>query len=393
MTGAMDMYFLDVGQGDCTYLEVGEAGGDDFENYLIDFGYKQRQFNGDNPPYQSLEILVRLISKSSTLEGLDQPQISKLFITHPDGDHWNMIAALINGTGLEGEKLWETIGGWKAGTTLKLKGLVFGSAEANYAKQGDPWLIITEALGDQTLITRLDNQDHDPQSGVDGAVGPRWTEVGGALKIFLISSNFPKLAGREAPNPKSLCLIFEYDDFKLMLLGDAEPTTIGHKLKEWYAYGDYEFLQCDALKLAHHGSKKGTPEWWPEIVKPKYAFVSGDYYWSHPYHQALENVYRANSLKENFMKHWVTSSRNDEKDYVSESIKKAMFSNLWYVVTSSKPLKANNQKGKSLQYEKGQYIGVAWLLQKFEGQALAAIAYSPTNVWPGIDETPVPVST
>jgi competence protein ComEC len=389
MTASMDMYFLDVGQGDSTYLEVGEAGKPNFENYLIDFGYKQRQFNGDHPAYQSLRILVDLISKSSKKRGLTSPQLSRLFITHPDGDHWNMIAALIDGTDRDGTNLWVTVGGWKKEVAkLTLNALVFGAAASDYSKKGDGWLTIIDALDDPTHITRLGDQAHDAQSGVDGAVGPRWTGVGGALKIYLINSNYPKRDGKDAPNPKSLCLIFEYDGFKLLLMGDAEPETVGEKLKSRYAYNNYEFLRCDALKLAHHGSRAGTPEWWPKIVKPKYAFVSGDYFWAHPYYEALENVYDANTLNGNFFKHWVAAYKDNLGDYGSDSTPKAMFSSLWYVVTSSNPQTAKNQKDVSLQYGKGTYIGVAWLLQKFKGQAKPGISYAPDDVWPGINAVP-----
>jgi hypothetical protein len=65
-----------------------------------------------------------------------------------------------------------------------------------------------------------------------------------------------------------------------------------------------------------------------------------------------------------------------------------MFSSLWYVVTSSNPQTAKNQKDVSLQYGKGTYIGVAWLLQKFKGQAKPGISYAPDDVWPGINAVP-----
>lgn len=388
MTGAMDMYFMDVGQGDSTYIEVGEAGAAAFGNFLIDFGFKERQFNGDNPPEQTLEMLVDLISKASRARGRPGPELTRLFITHPDSDHWNMLAALVVGASGDTENLWVKIGKWSVGAKLKLNALVYGGDEADYQKDSKKraaWEVIKGAVN-STDITVLGNQDHDAQA-LNGGVTPRWTYLNGALKIFLINSNYPQKGGTGAPNPKSLCLIFQYDNFKLMLMGDAEPTTVGERLTGWYPHNNNAFLRCDALKLAHHGSRNGTPDWWAKLVKPNYGFVSGDYYWSHPYYEAIKNTLDANSIKENFMKHWMASSKDDEKDYVSESTAKAMFPNLWYVVTTSAKQTAKNQKGIVKSYPPGMYVGVAWLLSRKVGGAVS-IHYSPEDVWPGINEVP-----
>lgn len=388
MTAAMDMYFLDVGQGDCTYLEVGTDGTKNQELYLIDFGFKQRTFNGDHPALQTRTILVDRITKVSRARGLKEPFLDHLFITHPDGDHWNMLSSLITGTASDNSNLWEAAG-WPKGTSLKIKTLTYGGAPTEYSGKSVAhelwWLIITGAA---TKITTLGNKVHDYQNQSTGAVKPRWTGLGGKLEIYLINSNYPTKSGGAA-NPKSLCLMFEFDDFKLMLLGDAEPTNVGKQLESWYAYNSHAFLQCDVLKLAHHGSRKGTPEWWPKTVKPKYAFVSGDYFWSHPYQEALENVFKAKTLNAKFFNHWVSSYDDSAGDYKPYQTEAGMFSSLWYVVTSNKAVSAKNQKDNiELTYSKGQYIGIAWLLQKLEGTATPLIAYSPENVWPGIGQVP-----
>jgi len=387
MTAAMDMYFLDVGQGDCTFLEVGADKSKNQELYLIDFGYKQRTFNGDHPAHQSRTILIDRITIVSKARGKAKPYLDHLFITHPDGDHWNMLYSLVTGSAADGSNLWEAKG-WPKGTSLEIGVLTYGGAPNQYSSKSWIhkfwWDSITRAA---TTVTTLGDKAHDIQNQTNGNVKPRWTGLGGKLQIHLINSNYPKKAGG-APNPKSLCLIFKFDNFKLMLLGDAEPTDVGKQLGQWYPFNGHAFLQCDALKLAHHGSRKGTPKEWSEEVKPEYAFVSGDYFWSHPYQEALANVFDANTLNTNFFKHWVSSYDDDAKDYKPFQTKAAMFSSIWYVVTSGAPVKAKNQKDVELTYAKGQYIGIAWLLRKFEGQAEPEIAYSPEDVWPGIGQVP-----
>jgi competence protein ComEC len=383
MTDSMDMYFLDVGQGDCTFVEVGNADTFNQELYLIDFGYKERTFNGDHPAYQTRTILMDRITKASKARGYtNAPYLDHLFITHPDGDHWNMIYSLIT------SDLWEKDYKWPKGANLKVGTLTYGAADAEYKKGSAYKQILWDTIKDAaTTVTVLRNKHHDKQDQSTGAVTPRWTGRAGKLKIYLISSNFPTKSGGNA-NPKSLCLIFEFNGFRLLLLGDAEPTTVGDQLKGWYAHNNYAFLRCDVLKLAHHGSRKGTPEWWPELVKPKYAFVSGDYYWSHPYEEALANVVAAGTLNTNELQHWIASSHDDDKDYRPYQSTNAMFSTLWYVVTSNTPVTANDAKGKAHTCSKGQYIGIAWLLQKFEAQAKTKIRFSPENVWPAGDQIP-----
>jgi beta-lactamase superfamily II metal-dependent hydrolase len=388
MTASMDMYFLDVGQGDCTYLEVGTNGTKDQKLYLIDFGFKEREFIGHNPAYQSRIILVERITIVSKERKL-QPFVDHLFITHPDSDHWNMVYSLITGAESDGSNLWEKQG-WPKGTQLKVGTLTFGGEAKEYSNKSGArhliwWATIIDAA---TTVTKLENKDHDKQDSTTGAVTRRWPKLdGGDLNIYLINSNFPQKAGG-ATNPKSLCLIFEFKGFKLMLLGDAEPTDIKWQLEKWYPYNNHAFLQCDVLKLAHHGSRKGTPKGWPEMVKPKYAFVSGDCFWAHPYQEALENVFEAKTLNARFFKHWVSSFDDSVKDYKPYQTETAMFSNLWYVVTSAQPVKAKNQEGIELTYPNGQYVGVAWILQKFEGKDAPFVNFSPEDVWPGVGQVP-----
>ena len=386
MTDSMDIYFHDVGQGDCTHLEVGQDGSANQEIYLVDFGYKKRTFNGDSPPDQTLQVLVERISEISKKRGKADPYVDHLFITHPDEDHWNYLSRLVDGLDKDGNDLWRAAGWPKGHTELKIGTLTFGADDSEY-KSGNRmtnWETIVDAAEN---ITTLADQEHAKQNK-QGNVAPTWAGLGGKLKIYLISSNYP-CKERGAANPKSLALIFEFDNFKAMLLGDAEPETIGDKLMEWYPYNNHSFLQCDVLKLAHHGSRKGTPPDWPRLVKPKWAFVSADYFWSHPYCEAVNNVKKANTLAINAPKHWGTCYHDQGKDYLSAPGTLGMFSTLWYVVTAAAGVTADDATGVSHRCAKGMFTGVTWLIEKVEGDANPHISWSPENVWPGPNSTPV----
>ncbi len=283
------------------------------------------------------------------------------------------------------QNLWSKAG-WPVGTKLKIGMLTFGADVSEYNKRSRAaWRkTIWEAANATTTLTDM---EHAPQAS-SGTVTPTWTGLGGKLKIYLISSNYPQKKGGAA-NPKSLVLIFEFDGFKAMLLGDAEPATIGKQLLAWYPHNSHSFLQCDVLKLAHHGSRKGTPPAWPKLVRPKWAFVSGGYFWSHPYCEATNNVKSAGTLGTNALKHWGTCYHDTGKDYVSTVGTLGLFGNLWYVVTNPAGVTADDAKGKSHTCAQGMYTGVTWLIYKNEGDPTPKMAWSPDDVWPGPNAVPV----
>lgn len=391
MTESMDIYFMDVGQGDCTYVEAGEDGTANKESYLIDCGYKQRQFNGDHPARQTLTMLFNLISKSSHARGRPGPYIDHLFVTHAHADHWNMLAALIagnDGSG-SGANAWAPYWGGQA-KTLTVGRLTFGGKSTDYssgaAANATNWGVITAAAA---ICTDLTDREHDQQDNA-GNVTPSWTGLAGRLKIHLICSNVPS-KGSSGANAKSLCLIFEYDRFKAMLLGDAEAPDISSYVQLWYRANNCQFLQCDLLKLSHHGSVRGTPDYWGDLVKPVYVFASGDYFWSHPYQAAYQGAEHGGRVAPNSLRHWYSSSDKPPgrtyKEYIPDDTTKALFSSVWYAVTEDGPVTANNARNVPGSYAKGMFTGAAWLLQKDRGAA-PQLAFAPRDVWPGPGQVP-----
>ena len=90
-------------------------------------------------------------------------------------------------------------------------------------------------------------------------------------------------------NERSLYIMAEIDDVKFLFTGDGE------KLAEEKLLDRTKLIDCDVLKVAHHGSKGGTGYEFLKYAKPEYAVVSsgaGNEY-GHPHIEtlkALENV-------------------------------------------------------------------------------------------------------
>ncbi|MCP1623622.1 ComEC/Rec2 family competence protein [Pseudomonas nitroreducens] len=65
------------------------------------------------------------------------------------------------------------------------------------------------------------------------------------------------------PNGSSISLLLEVEGCSILLLADSHPSTIVSSLKE-LGYSDLNPLQCELIKLSHHGSKKNTS---PELLR------------------------------------------------------------------------------------------------------------------------------
>src|SRR5581483_5847694 len=208
MPFTMYSYFMDVGQGDCTYIELWDEANSKYFNMLVDFGYKERQFTGEHPADSTLMVLVNLITKISKKQGLDYPLLDHLFVTHPDTDHWNMLAALVTGTSARMTKnLWEEKG-YKKNTKLTITKLTYGGQTKDYEVTWYKkfwWGIITGASG---KIDKLADKAHDAMDN-NGNVTPSWSYLG-ALDIFLLASNIPKKTA-SAANPESLVLMLKFN--------------------------------------------------------------------------------------------------------------------------------------------------------------------------------------
>ncbi len=89
-------------------------------------------------------------------------------------------------------------------------------------------------------------------------------------------------------NSTSVVLKCEFGECSVILTGDAETDSEAEMIAE---YG--EFLDCDILKLGHHGSKTSSSYRFLEITSPEYAIAccGKDNTYGHP---AAEVVYRLN---------------------------------------------------------------------------------------------------
>lgn len=230
--------FLDVGQGDCIFIEsVGEG------KYLVDGGSSSVKDVGE------YRIIPFLKSQGASV-------LEAVFVTHPDEDHCSGIRELLE-TGKE--------------QGIKINNLVLPDA----AKEAR-----TEAYLELTLLAG--------KAGVPVSYISRGQRIGSRNLKFVCLHPSEGYMGET--NEYSIVLELAYGNFSAMLTGDVEgegERQMINFLKERNSQG-----RLTVLKAAHHGSAGSTPEELLECRMPFYTVIScgrGNSY-GHPHTELLARL-------------------------------------------------------------------------------------------------------
>lgn len=219
--------FLDVGQGDCSLVELPNG-----SRLLIDAGMK-------SPGRDSGRQVILPFLRSRGVTRLDG-----VLISHGDADHCGGLEYLVNRVKID--RLW--VGGHLA------RQEVFGRAMQAAAAGG----------------VRADTvRGYDTLCGI-------WPARG-----FIYSRE----DSGEDGNESSLILYLQYGQASFLFPGDMGPDLekiLLHKglLKD-----------CRVLKVPHHGARSNNPAWLAETLRPQLAVISvgGNNRFGHPAPEALES--------------------------------------------------------------------------------------------------------
>jgi competence protein ComEC len=90
-------------------------------------------------------------------------------------------------------------------------------------------------------------------------------------------------------NENNMVYIVNYDGVKLMITGDLVEED---ELEMVKYYAGTDILNCDVLKVGHHGSKTSSSEEFLDAVSPKVGViqVGRDNFYGHPHPQTLERL-------------------------------------------------------------------------------------------------------
>ncbi len=221
------VYFIDVGQGDCIFIRNGDC------TILVDGG------SSDEKTLYEYTLEPFLLSQG----------VSKLdyaIVTHPDTDHISGLKALLNENTIAVETL-----------------------------------LIPEIQNDEAYMELCDiaiNAGANIQNIHSNMVLEKQEMI---LKCIHPSENF-ETSDR---NDYSVVLGIEYQDFTMLLTGDISAKVEKKILKEIEIY-----KEVDVLKAAHHGSKYSNSSEFLEILNPRTVVIScgldNDY--GHPHTETIQ---------------------------------------------------------------------------------------------------------
>lgn len=228
--GMVTLTMLDVGQGDCFFIQGPEGG-----TYLVD--------GGSSDENQPGKYIVEPFLKARGISRVDY-----VFLSHGDEDHVNGIVEMMQR---------QTLG-------IKIENLVCPRESV-----WDEGLKEAAREAEQSGIRVLAMEEGDSLSE-------------GELRICAL---YPGKEDEPEPgNEASLVLDVRYRDFSALMTGDLGKDGEDMLLRR--------IGENTVLKLGHHGSKNSSSEAFLARVQPEYVLISagnGNRY-GHPHEETLERV-------------------------------------------------------------------------------------------------------
>lgn len=260
--------FMDVGQGDCTFIQVcnGNSIGDrditPDHAILVDFGSSKNGFvaGPDAAAYIGAQLGKMMV-----------PTIELIVLTHSDEDHHNLIIPqLLEIDDLEiGEVLYSGRRGDYSYTPF------MSGRERNTIDSINTYAKKEICFGLSSDCSSLLAPGAAPYAVFDG------------LRMWIVIANYPSDSARD-PNTKSIVTLWEYAGYKVILPGDATAATL-EEINRWTNWSGTEDMVRNAsvLRLPHHGSERttlkgnGADKWqvtdhFASLVRPRAITIGAD---------------------------------------------------------------------------------------------------------------------
>ena len=235
--GELELTMLDVGQGDCIYVE-----GPDGTDYLFD--------GGSSDVAQVGKYRIESYLKYEGVGSIDY-----VFVSHGDKDHYNGIEEMLS----------------RQAYGVKIKNLIFPEI---YKKDKELEALAKLAKENGTNISYIEQGAEFEKGGIQiRCLHPGMSDI--------------DLEG----NAGSMVLDVSYKKFSLLLTGDVEAEGEERLLKHM---GERTY---QVLKVSHHGSKNATSERFLSEVRPVIALISvgRNNSYGHPHEETLERLRNAGS--------------------------------------------------------------------------------------------------
>lgn len=280
-SGQLVVHYIDVGQGDCIYVAFPDG-----TDMLIDCGSQ-----GGSSKYQT--------SALNCLKALNPDgKIDRVMATHSDTDHISYLDEVLSE--FQVNYIYMPNIRPKSGKSVKINGrdvMVDSLDESKLVMFRDEDTIDTDSYA-EFFIAALS----EPNCNITLNIGKY--EIRGqdytftfyclSQKEWDIRSLKDKNGHSDATqiNAVSPIGILEYAGRRLVFTGDSNESN------EKYYYETYPYVDCDVLKVAHHGSRTSSSKDFLQHVKCEYAVISvgaGNKH-KHPEPETLDRL-KANGIQ------------------------------------------------------------------------------------------------
>lgn len=274
-TGEYKVHFIDVGQGDSSLIQFPDG-----KNMLIDTGE------------DTSEIRKNLIRY---LDSVGVEKLDYLILTHTDSDHIGNAAYILENYEVDyiylptvyslydEEKGLDTDEGWSTKDTKTWSEVV----EASYKEVDEEGATIIRTFvgeDEDTPVTKsIVSEEYNYRVDFYAPYSERFSDSNDYSPVIMV--RFGDLTAVEGENGANATVDF-------MFVGDLEKAGEAEFLEKNAALLTNGELDCEVLKVGHHGSSTSSSEEFLSYVTPEYAVIScgeGNKY-GHPTSKALARL-------------------------------------------------------------------------------------------------------
>ena len=235
-----NIYCVDVGQGDCMLIQ-----NDNGNTYIIDGGSSSTKNVGE----KRIVPLVKYLG-INTIDGI--------FLTHPDSDHTNGIADLLDNCTKE---------------HLHVKNIYIYEGFRNLDGSGFDDIYRLSDINNINIVTLASGNVISDNNLIFHVLYPYKGKTTANL------------------NDASLCMNVEYRGFHMLTTGDMESSA------ELWITENIKNCDYDILKVAHHGSSSSTSDSFLSYARPDVAIISvgENNTYGHPHRDTLYRLKNHNT--------------------------------------------------------------------------------------------------
>lgn len=274
----LKVYFIDIGQGDCIFIELPDG-----RNMLIDAG------KGTSADKRSYAVVDKYLGGESG----NKVTIDYCVATHPDSDHIDILPYIYEQYDIKNSYRPYVYSGNKSASALSYnKGVKIGNSTKIYYEY------LTSVNNEQTYWEFF-KDDSDFSNRFKDADGEYYEYTVNFVMPY--AKEFNDYQYFTTPNDFSAVIMLEYADRKILFTGDIEYET-GKKGAEQsfireFSTSNPAMVDCDVLKVAHHGSDSSTSPEFLSLVKPEYSVISCGLSnkHGHPLNSTLDNLLKCGS--------------------------------------------------------------------------------------------------